>query len=248
MDYLYAAEKKVRELEVLKKLAVKNGHLSLVTEIKDRVNEILNSVPLRQRINDDHSIEHADKLLTPDFIESIHRRSLPTGGRPPCLPGGVDSMARARAKNLARIAEMTEHDAPGIYESKVIEEVNSLARNALGIPTTPAKEWGHNKPEDGLEPKRRHLNRHALAAEALDKLSGNLSHDNVAAAKQILKKILVASQSAPTVLGASKSHSVEKKCGDCRGSGFVMTTDSGVCGAEEYRRCPSCKGTGEKSS
>jgi DnaJ-class molecular chaperone len=31
----------------------------------------------------------------------------------------------------------------------------------------------------------------------------------------------------------------------CRGSGFVMTRDPGVAGAEEYGTCPRCSGAGQ---
>ena len=40
----------------------------------------------------------------------------------------------------------------------------------------------------------------------------------------------------------------EKECNDCRGSGFVMVRDTGVCGTEEYGTCRVCRGTGKVSS
>ena len=34
------------------------------------------------------------------------------------------------------------------------------------------------------------------------------------------------------------------KCTRCRGSGFVMSYDPGISGAEEYKDCLKCSGTG----
>lgn len=35
------------------------------------------------------------------------------------------------------------------------------------------------------------------------------------------------------------------ECPPCRGSGTVMTRDTGVCGTEEYGTCRRCNGTGK---
>lgn len=113
--------------------------------------------------------------------------------------------------SLSNIWTLTNHDAPGIYEPHVIETVNGIVREALGLPVTPADQWSHNQPkepgapqgteeqvsdippnEPGLPPKGASdtLDLGLTLHQALDILSGDLSYDNVAAVKQILKNVI----------------------------------------------------------
>lgn len=106
---------------------------------------------------------------------------------------------------LRDIVAATAHDAPGIYESSAVAKINTVASKALGMPVTLNSLWSHNNPQsDGPQsvPDREAMldkmwyssskgpGMEALAMQALKKLSGDLSHDNVAAAKELLKKIV----------------------------------------------------------
>ncbi len=114
--------------------------------------------------------DHTMHSVTLKFNNStMHSRSVPvTGSNLGCL------------ENIAKI---TSHDAPAIYDSSMIEAINYMACTALGWKVTPSQEWSHNEPNSVMQTP-------TLAEQALEKLSGDLSHDNVAAVKQILKKII----------------------------------------------------------
>ncbi len=171
----------------MKNIADLTIEIELLSELKD------NAVK-RAEYDEAASIRDQMDELKLEMVRSMTpspaHRDL-TGGCPP-----ADTMNSTRIGNLKRIAEMTDCKAPGIYDSKVIEEVNSLARNALALPTVSSESWSHNTPPDPDAPKAIHWEPvssriiKGRVAEALDKLSGTMSHDNVAAAKQILKKIV----------------------------------------------------------
>lgn len=103
---------------------------------------------------------------------------------------------------LGDIVDMTNHDAPGIYDAHNIALINAKARNVLGMPITLSYNWPHNKPNKPNKPgDARSKNREKfldnwcvlspkLAEQMIDKLSGDLNYDNVAAVKQILKQIV----------------------------------------------------------
>lgn len=94
---------------------------------------------------------------------------------------------------LSEIAEFSEPDTPGLCEPVNLCKINTWARNALGKLT-----WALGGYQSACSSQsvcsspnpRPHLNRYKLAKAALDQLSGDLSHSNVAEAKEILKKIL----------------------------------------------------------
>ena len=86
---------------------------------------------------------------------------------------------------LLDILEHTKPDAEYLYTRETLAYINWWAHEALDLKPMSITDWIAQS-----TPRRKHLNRHVLAAEALEKLSGDLSHDNVAAAKQILKRIL----------------------------------------------------------
>lgn len=102
--------------------------------------------------------------------------------------------------HLANIRGMTDCDSPGIYEPDNIVAINNEARRAFGMRETPADQWSHNQPKDPGAPQGTEGSRLLTACpaaltklwaeDALKELSGDLSHDSVAAVKQILKKIL----------------------------------------------------------
>lgn len=104
---------------------------------------------------------------------------------------------------IRNIMKMTNHNAPGIYEPSTIEEINRACRIALGVVSIPIYEWSHNnKPKDDSAPRVESKESQMwfstpsgpgveqLICQALRKLSGDLSNDNIAAAKQILKEII----------------------------------------------------------
>ncbi len=126
------------------------------------------------------------------------------GGKIENYPGWGDRIDKSNIvdknnqKRMRDIMEITNHDAPGIYEPSTIEAINYIACTALGVPTAPTDAWGHNNPKEDSAPQEVSMDEwfstsdgvEQLIGQALGKLSGTLSHDNVAAAKQILKKIL----------------------------------------------------------
>lgn len=107
------------------------------------------------------------------------------------ISGGRSGLRAERA--LRNILGVTNPDAPGIYEAITVEKVNNLARNAMGIADAPRECWSHHRPAPDDAPQQITENTQQLkqwVSVALRRLSGDLSHDNVATAKEILKKVI----------------------------------------------------------
>jgi len=103
-----------------------------------------------------------------------------------------DFSHRAYSQALEDIMDLTDHDAPGIYEPDMVELVNRRARIALGIRTAPLYSWAHNTPPNVMSHNDFPTSdvESGLIGQVLEKLSGDLNYDNVAQAKEMLKSLL----------------------------------------------------------
>ena len=63
------------------------------------------------------------------------------------------SVFRGREKTLRQIMDLTNHDAPAIYEPETIMKVNNIASTALGGDNCLYSKWPHNKPRDPHAPR-----------------------------------------------------------------------------------------------
>ncbi len=151
------------------------------------------------------------------MVEGIHNAKQVSGeqSEPYFNSREITQMSKAYSRSreaLGKIIHLTNPETPGIYEADRIEEINVLAREAQRLTPHSADKWSHNQPKTmgvlcigspvptsdgrliaapkGWEVIRGTKSIYVLATEALEKLSGDLSHNNVATAKQILKRIV----------------------------------------------------------
>ena len=131
---------------------------------------------------------------------------LPVDYEKEALRDGVQKLETA----LNLIARRVSPDEPGVYEWTTLAYVHRVASNALGRATFSPNKWNKprdphapmamdphcasNRPANWYEPKQSAPYKTQILyfelQEALACLSGDLNYDNVAKAKEILKKML----------------------------------------------------------
>lgn len=178
---------RIEALKNLKDEAIKQADYFLAAKIRDKIDAAKQRLEEEKKMwtaapcRNDVPLTGIKKLFLTEFCTSIGSRTV---------------VEKAQINALSEIANNTDHNAPGIYEPKMIEKINSLARGALGLPIAPASYWDHKPQASVSRPRPSTLDFVSLSAmrtcikKALKELSGDLNHNNVAQAKEILKSLV----------------------------------------------------------
>jgi len=190
--------KQIEELHEAKNQAVRNADYELAAAKRDEMDQLREARAKLTGKKIEAQIYRERKLSSQDLAQAEKMRAAgwesyniehEDGHRELSVDIKIVPMAVVEENEqlrdaLSSIIGWTNPTTPGIYSHERIREINTMAREALGRALTDDEDWHYESDSDSPS------ERNPLAEELLNLLSGDLNHNNVAAAKDILKKLV----------------------------------------------------------